>query len=185
MAKPENSASDAFIQSLTMHQSHLRAFILGSLGDYTHCEDVLQQTNLILWEKCGDFRQGSEFLPWALAIARFEILAFFRDSQRDRLVFHPDVAKLMTEAVFPEINQVSERQQALRECIKRLPERRLEVLKLFYVTNVRMKEIARQTGRSVNGVKSLLLRIRKTLRRCIGTHLESQQSQQGGITYES
>lgn len=114
MAKPENSASDAFIQSLTKHQSHLRAFILGSFGDYVHCEDVLQQTNLILWEKCGDFRQGSEFLPWALAIARFEILAFIHDSQRDRLVFHPDVAKLMTEAAFPKINQVSERQQALR-----------------------------------------------------------------------
>jgi len=168
-----------------MHQSHLRAFVLGSLGDYTHCEDVLQQTNLILWEKCGDFRPGAEFLPWALAIARFEILAFFRDRQRDRLVFHPDVVELMTEAALPEIKQVSERQHALRECIKRLPECQWEVLKLFYVANARMKEIARQIGRSVDGVKSLLLRIRNALRRCIEAHLESQQSQQGGLIHES
>lgn len=185
MAKQENSASDTFIQLLTMHQSHLRAFILASLGDYAYCEDVLQQTNPILWEKCGDFRPGAEFLPWVLAIARFEILAFFRDRRRDRRVFHSDVAELMTEAALPEIKQVSERQHALRECIKRLLERQREVLKLFYVANARMKEIARQTGRSVDGVKSLLLRIRKTLRRCIEAHLESQQSQQGGIIHES
>jgi hypothetical protein len=33
MAKQENSASDMLIQLLTMHQSHLRAFVLTSLGD--------------------------------------------------------------------------------------------------------------------------------------------------------
>lgn len=141
----DNPASDEFIQLLTMYQSHLRAFIFASVCNYVHCEDILQQTNLILWKKCGDFRPGAEFLPWALAIARFEILAFYRDSQRNRLVFHPDVAELMMEAAIPGIEQVSERQRALRECVKHLSERNLKVLKLFYVAEASMKEIARQS----------------------------------------
>ena len=175
MGKEDDLASDAFIQLLATHQSHLRGYILGSLGNYAYSEDVLQQTNLVLWKKCSEFRSEADFLPWALAIARYEILTFIRDKQREHLVFCPDVAELMMASYQSVPQQVSERQESLRECIKRLPERQLEVLKLYYVANTPMLEISQLTGRSVDGVKSLLVRIRKTLRRCIENSLGSPE----------
>ena len=175
MAKDDDSASDAFIQLLTTHQSHLRGYILGSLGNYAYSEDVLQQTNLVLWKKCSEFRPDADFLPWALAVARYEILAFIRDKQREHLVFYPDVAELMMESCIPAANQVSKRQEALRGCLERLPERQMEILTLRYVANASMHEISKMTGRSVDGVKSLLVRIRKTLRRCIEKNLGSPE----------
>ena len=178
-------ASDQFIQLLAKHQSHLRGFIFASLGNYAHCEDVLQETNLVLWKKCGEFRPEAEFLPWALAIARYEILAFIRDRQREHLVFYPDVAELMMESCMPAVHQVSERQEALRGCIKRLPGRQQEVLRMFYVANARIQEVARITGRSADAVKSLLVRIRKALRQCIETSMGSQGRTQGGIIHGS
>ncbi len=185
MSKQENTPSDRFVQMLAAHQSHLRGYILASLGDYAHSEDVLQQTNLTLWKKVGDFRTDAPFLPWALAVARFEVLAFYRDRQRDHLVFQPDVAELMTEAALPEFEQVSERQFALRNCIKGLPKRQQKTLKLYYVANARMKEISQATGRSVDGVKSLLMRVRKALKKCIQTRLASQALDTGGVAHES
>jgi len=181
MAKPEKSASDEFIQLLATHQSHLRGYILASVGSYTHCEDILQQTNLVLWKKCEKFRPDAEFLPWALAIARYEILAYIRDKQRERLIFYPDVVELMMKVSMPASHQVNERQEALRGCIKRLPERQREVLELCYVANARMREIAKITNHSVDGVKSLLVRIRKALRRCIEANLGSTDLSQGGV----
>jgi RNA polymerase sigma-70 factor (ECF subfamily) len=180
MTKNDDFASDRFIQLLMTHQSNLRGYILGSLGNYAYSEDVLQQTNLVLWKKCSEFRQGADFLPWAFAIARYEILAFIRDKQREQLVFCPDVSELMMESCRSMPQQVNERQEALRECIKRLPERQLEVLKLSYVANAPMLEISQLMGRSVDGVKSLLVRIRKTLRCCIENNLGSQE---GGLLH--
>lgn len=174
MTKKDDFVSDAFIQLLTIHQSSLRGYILSSLGNYADVEDVLQRSNLVLWRKCSEFRTGADFLPWAFAVARYEILAFIRDKQRDQLVFCPDVAELMMESYKSVQQQVSERQEALRNCVMRLPKRQLEILKLSYVANAPMREISQLTGRSVDGVKSLLVRIRKTLRACIENKLESQ-----------
>ncbi len=182
MSIPEKSTLDVFIQMLATHQPHLRGYILASVGNYAHCEDILQQTNLVLWKKCGEFRPNAEFLPWALAIARYEILAFIRDKQREHLVFHPDVASLMMEVSMPASQQINERQEALRGCIKRLPERQREVLELCYVANICMREIAKTTGRSVDGVKSLLVRIRKALKSCIEANIGSKGQSQEGAT---
>ena len=172
--KRENSPSDMFMQLLTTHQMHLRSFILAAVGNYTYCDDVLQQTNLVLWKKAGEFRPDEPFLPWALAVARYEILAFYRDRQRERLIFRQNVAELMVETSLPEIEDVTERQHALRQCIKKLPELQQEMLKLRYVVNAPTSEISRVTKRSRDGVKSLLLRIRKALKKCIETRLECQ-----------
>jgi len=133
MTQKDEFVSDAFIQLLATHQSNLRGYILSSLGSYADAEDVLQKTNLVLWKKYAEFRPGADFLPWAFAVARYEILTFIRDKQRDQLVFCPDVTELMMESCKSVPQQVSERQEALRNCVIHLPKRQLEILKLSYV----------------------------------------------------
>ena len=89
----DNSAE--FIGLITDHQVDLQAFILSSLGDYSDTLDVLQRTNIVLWKKAAQFRRGAPFLPWALKIAKFEVLAFMRARRRDRHVFCLEVVELM------------------------------------------------------------------------------------------
>lgn len=163
----EKTSSDEFIQLLTVHQPHLQGFIVASLGNRSDCDDVLQKTNLVLWKKSAEFRAGAPFLPWALAIARFEVLAFCRDRQRDRLVFHDDVAELMSEEAFPEMNDVPERQKALQKCVERLSDTQKEVLRLRYVGNKRIREVSELTRRTATSIKVMLFRTRKTLKKCI------------------
>ena len=100
MSDERSEALEAYVQELTANQSRLRGFILASLGNYADAADVLQRTNLVLWKKAGEFRPGAEFLPWGLTIARYEVLSFLRDGQRDRHVYSTAVAELMLDAEF-------------------------------------------------------------------------------------
>ena len=163
---------DQYVQQLTACQSRLRAYILASLGNYANTADVLQRTNLTLWKKAGEFRPDAEFLPWALAITRYEILAFLRDHRRDRHVFANDVAELMLDAAASEVSDPGDRHVALRRCLEKLPQPSRELLWQRYDADKSIKQIANDTKRSVDSVKCLFLRIRKALERCIEATLK-------------
>src|SRR3990172_9832777 len=88
---------DDLIRMLTDHQVDLQAFIMSSLGNYSDTLDVLQLTNIALWKKAEKFRPGAAFLPWALKVAKYEILAFLRKRRRDRHTFSPELVELMVD----------------------------------------------------------------------------------------
>jgi RNA polymerase sigma-70 factor (ECF subfamily) len=162
---------DVYVQQLTACQSRLRGYILASLGNYANAADVLQRANLTLWKKAREFRPGAEFLPWALTITRYEILAYLRDHQRDRHVFSDDVANLMLDAAANEVADPADRQVALRKCLEKLPHRSRDLLWQRYDDEKSIRQIATETKRSTDSVKCLFLRIRKTLERCIESAL--------------
>lgn len=159
--------SAEFIGMLTDHQVDLQAFILSSLGNYSDTLDILQRTNIVLWQKASQFRRDAPFLPWALKIAKYEMLAFMRARRRDRHVFCPEVVELMADTAIERSGEFSVRSDALRQCIKELPERSREFLRIRYAQEQSVKQISEKTGRSVDAVKSLYHRIRMVLARCI------------------
>jgi RNA polymerase sigma-70 factor (ECF subfamily) len=169
-----DDATAEFIRLLTDHQVDLQAFILSSLGDYSHSLDVLQRTNVVLWKKAVEFRTGAPFLPWALKIAKYEILAHMRARRRDRHVFHPEVVEMMVDVAIQRSAGLSMRSEALRDCIKELPERSRNFLRIRYAQEQTVKQVSEKTGRSVDAVKSLYQRIRMKLGQCIDRKLAAE-----------
>lgn len=171
MSDERSEALEAYVQELTANQSRLRGFILASLGNYADAADVLQRTNLVLWKKAGEFRPGAEFLPWGLTIARYEVLSFLRDGQRDRHVYSTTVAELMLDAAEDEAADANDRQAALRKCLEKVPRRNRELLWQRYSAEMSIRQIAAEANRSEDSIKSLFLRIRKGLERCVEASL--------------
>ena len=81
--RPEPSFE--FVQLLTSHQSRLYAYVLSLLGNRTQAEDVMQETNAVLWRKAHDFKLGTNFGAWMLKVAHFQVMAHRRKLTRDRL----------------------------------------------------------------------------------------------------
>jgi RNA polymerase sigma-70 factor, ECF subfamily len=145
----------------------LRGCIFASLGNHADAEDVLQRTNLALLRKAANFPEGGRFLPWALGVAKYEILSFVRDARRERLVFNADLVELMCDASDQEAHSISDRHDALRGCLEKLPERSRQILAMRYINNRNLEQIAHSTNRSIDGAKSILFRLRRKLERCI------------------
>ena len=170
----EESRFDGFICMLTEHQVDLQAFIMSSLGNYADTQDVLQLTNIALWKKASQFRSDAKFLPWALQVAKFEILAFMRARRRDRHTFTPEVVELMVDMAIERSRDATARSRALNECIKELPDRSREFLQIRYAQQQSIRQVAEKTGRSIDAVKSLYLRIRRTLEGCVNRKVSQE-----------
>lgn len=164
------------MKALTDHQVQLEGYIAASIGDYSHAPDVLQRTNVVLWRKAQQLRSIDEFLPWAIKIAKFEVLAFVRDQRRERLVFCPEVVDAMLKTAERAVDEVPLQQEALRACLKHLPRRMVELLNMRYVAGDSIAEIAATSDRSVDSVKSQLKRIRRSLADCIERRLIARGS---------
>lgn len=164
---------DDFIQELTGAQTSLRAYILASLGRVSDVPDVLQRTNLTLWKNASSFRPGSRFMPWAITIAKFEILSHCRDKSRDRHVFPEDIAALMLETACEICPDLSDRHAALQECLGKLSTRNHSLLELRYFEGRSICQIAETLQRTENAIKCTLVRVRRSLQECIETRLRS------------
>ena len=60
------------VQQIARHQSRLRAFVRCLLVRSSDVDDLLQQVNVVLWEKADEFQPGTDFGAWASQIARFK-----------------------------------------------------------------------------------------------------------------
>ena len=63
-----------FVQLFTHHQRRLFLYILSQVHNPVEAEEVLQETNVVIWSKSSRFQQGTNFLAWVSQIANFEFL---------------------------------------------------------------------------------------------------------------
>ena len=87
---PEPPSPEEFIQLFTKNQRRLFLFILSQIPHPVEAEEVLQETNVVIWSKADQFRPGSNFLAWSCQIAHFEILKQRSRRRRSRLQFSDD-----------------------------------------------------------------------------------------------
>lgn len=168
-----NSCSEPqgqFVQLLTAEQDSLLRYIATLLGDVNDANNVLQQTNIVLWRKADDFEAGTSFRAWARKVAYFQTLAFIRDQKRDKLVF--DEVLVQQLATEQKIEDEDERQIALRRCLEELPENSLDILRMRYAPGGSIRSIALKHKMNEGAVKMSLVRIRRSLVQCIESKLE-------------
>lgn len=168
----DDAGLDSFVRQLMESQRSLNAYLVASLGNYNDAEEVLQRTNLALWRKAREFRPEAEFMPWAVAVARYEVLAFYRDRSRDRHVFSEDLAITMLDTAEKRLPEFTLRHDALRKCILELPAASRDMLRLRYEDGETLLHISQQLDRTTNGIKFALARIRKRLAKCISRRIK-------------
>ena len=165
------SPDSRFIEALTRHQPVLEAYCHANLARREDAWEVLQKTNIKLWEKSADWNPEGEFLPWAFAVARFTILSYYRDQSREKLIFDPDVAEKLADESQGVSSELPERQAALARCLAKLGDTQRALLHAYYADGQSLREIAQRTHRGESALKMLLLRLRRTLGDCIQIEL--------------
>ena len=112
--------SDEFLQMITEFQGRLFGFVLTMLGDVDQANEVLQETNLVLWRKSDEFRSGTDFKAWSFRVAHFQVMAFRQRQIRDRLVFGDDVLEQITRDAAIQDEVYQQRVDRLENCIASL-----------------------------------------------------------------
>lgn len=169
-----HAISPSLLQQITSAQSALYAFILTLMGGQDGAADVLQETNVKICRELHRYDASRPFLPWAMTLAKFEVMAWRTRQQRSRLVLDNDVAELM--AAEEESNFGAERElRALESCLEAMPERQRVLLRDRYEKRETVRTIAKRRSQPENALAALLYRLRKSLQDCITTKLAQEE----------
>ena len=168
------ASGEPFHQLLTGAQSSLYAFICSLLGRATEARDILQETNLVLWEKSDLFDRSRAFLPWAFRFAHLQVLAFRKRHQRDRLLFDDEMISTLADEFAGGMEGVGARLEALDECVCKLSMPHQDLLRLHYEQGVSLTEIGQTLGKQSNTMAAFFYRLRKTLSGCVEQTLKME-----------
>jgi RNA polymerase sigma-70 factor (ECF subfamily) len=160
-----------FVRRLVGQQSRLYAYICALIGGANDAFDVLQETNVVLWDKAGEYDPGRPFEPWAYRIAYFQVMAYRKRCERSRLVFDDDLVSAVAAEFCRDDGDDALRLEALASCLDRLPEPRRGLLDRRYRDGLTVEEMARELRKPPNVVSASLYRARKLLMECIEARL--------------
>ena len=166
MSTKKDDASEAFVEIMTRYQGRLYGYALSLTADPEAANDLLQETNVVLWENWKEFELGTNFKAWSFRIAHFQFMAQRQRRLRDKLCFGDNlVAVIAVEA--KEMDETYEQRIAsLASCLERLKPRWREIIRLRYQEDLAVQRMAAQIGLSANAISQLLFRARRSLIEC-------------------
>lgn len=160
-----------FLKLFLKQETDLRAFI-GSLVLDPHVrEDVLQEVALVLWENIGSYDATWPFGAWARGIAANKVLQARNQQARFPIAFSPGTIQVILEAYERTETEAPREADALKDCVKELPEKSRELLALRYERELKIEAIAGQLGRTLDAVYQSLSRTRSLLEDCVRRRL--------------
>lgn len=168
----DNPDYQLFIRLLTTNQKRIYGFIYAMMLNPSASEDIMQETNLFMWEHFDDFRPGTNFSAWGIGIARNLVLRYYRNQKRDMLIFDSrTIENLIGQSdVF---ESQDDQIEALRRCVKNLQLKDQELLKMRYVHGVHINEIAKKINRTTSHLYRMMARIHYSLLKCIKIQITS------------
>lgn len=169
-AAHSEAARSEFVQLLTKAQLGLLRYITALVGNPDEANNILQETNLLLWEKFDEFKFGTNFDAWATRVAYWQVRAYSRDCRRERLVFSEDIVTQLAEHS-ADAADMDSTVAALRKCLKELRDSDFDLIRLRYDDGFSVQKLSGHLGKSPSAIKGALLRARRMLRGCIERRL--------------
>jgi RNA polymerase sigma-70 factor (ECF subfamily) len=170
----EDHQTAVFVELLTQHQRKLYGYIYTLVHNAADSDDLLQQTNLVLWKKHPEYQIGTNFMAWACRIAFFNVQNFLKSKGRSRICFNEELLANLGDLQINRMEIQTIHSMALAHCIGKLSSSGQQLLKLCYDGERSIQEVAKQLGRPVGSLYTTLSRIRLKLWHCIQNALSEE-----------
>lgn len=167
----QSGPGEEFVRVFTQSQRALYLYILPLVPCVADAEEVLQETNVVIWSKWSQFTPGTNFVAWGRAIARLEVFRYRRRKDNRLHLLGDDVVELIADHAARQENNFDLRRDALAGCVSKLREKDRELIRRRYLGDVTGDEVAEQLGRPANSVYQSLGRIRRVLVECVRRQL--------------
>ncbi len=159
--------ADVFVRLLSENQRRIALYVLGLVPRWSDAEEVIQETNLVLWREFDKFQPGTNFPAWACTVAFHQVLAWRKRRSRQRVRFSDAFLEAVARESAVAGEQLDARWNHLSGCLEKLPDDRRELVRLRYSEECTIEELAERSGRTVAAVYRALSRARRMLFDCV------------------
>ncbi|MBE6177988.1 MAG: sigma-70 family RNA polymerase sigma factor [Rikenellaceae bacterium] len=150
--------SSAMSQLVERHSRRVRDYIRMMVKDRDLAEDIFQDTFIKVVRVIdeGRYVDNGKFLSWVLRIAHNQVIDYFRSQKQNKAISESDagydvLGTLRFAEKTVEDRLVGEQiERDVRALVELLPAEQREVVRMRYYHNLSFKEIAEQTGVSIN-----------------------------------
>jgi RNA polymerase sigma-70 factor (ECF subfamily) len=178
----EQERHDLFVDLVTRNQSELYGYIYAVVRNWEDADDLCQSVCLFLWSKFDLFQPGTNFLAWARKVAKIKICEFLRYEKSPVHVAEDLIDTLAEGDLGPSDCDTEVYLAALRRCKEKLAADDEELLRLRYVEELSVVEIAHRLERIRQSVSRSLIRVRHWLFQCIQMELAKQEHSSRELT---
>ncbi|QDT93647.1 sigma-70 family RNA polymerase sigma factor [Gimesia algae] len=178
MNNDDNQAAETesgeHVRLIAQSQRRIYAFIYSLVGHSTDADDILQETNVVLWRKRETYKPGTNYLAWAFAIARLQVLAHRSQQARKGITFDDVLLEKLAKVASTESEQYDHRNAALQNCMQKLTTSQQELISRRYQPDGAVNSLAAEIGKTSKAVSESLRRVREKLRQCIERTLSAE-----------
>lgn len=150
--------SSAMSQLVERHSRRVRDYIRMMVKDRDLAEDIFQDTFIKVVRVIdeGRYVDNGKFLSWVLRIAHNQVIDYFRSQKQNKAISESDAGYDVLGTLRFAEKTVEDRlvceqiERDVRALVELLPAEQREVVRMRYYHNLSFKEIAEQTGVSIN-----------------------------------
>jgi RNA polymerase sigma-70 factor, ECF subfamily len=155
-----------FVELFTKYQKNVFFYILSLVSNHSDAEDILQQTAGDMWKMFDRYEQGTNFLNWALTIAKFRVFKFRREQNKKVRILDDVIFQKLAEELLKR-KDTGDKQVALEGCLKRLDNSEQDLLRIHYEEGLTYRAIAEKYHYAERRIYLIMSRIHIALHNCI------------------
>ncbi len=136
-------------------------------------DDILQDTNVILWEKRKKYNWEMDFKPWASGIARNKVRQYWASHKHDSCInLDEDFLDAVAQAhQHNSVDKFAQKREALAQCMALLKSRDRDLIHAYSYNQESLDSRLKKFGLTAASLRVTTHRIRKKLRLCIEKRL--------------
>ena len=169
-----HSENDNFLKLLIPNQKRIFSYIVRLIPNYADAEDVMQEVAELLWKKYSEYKPGTDFLAWALAVARYKVYEYYKENKRNQQRLSNETVRILEKEAQQQYDKEDHRIDAIKNCLIKLSLDDYKIVKLRYELNEKVANIAARYGCSVQSIYNNLTRIHDALMLCVKRQLRQE-----------
>jgi len=166
---------EEFLNLFARSQRGLHVYILAYVYDPNTAADLLQETNIVLWQKFDQYVSGTNFFAWAREVARLTVIRHRRLSSRRIGTLDPHLIEELALRASESPSPADRDTDILKDCLGKLRQRDRDLIVARYRPGASVCKLATHLGRSENSVSQSLCRIRRALVECVGRAMRTEE----------
>lgn len=175
MDKKENNLEHKmFIALLVPNQMRIQAFILTLVPNLSDAEDIYQDTLSTMWDKISTFEKGTDFVAWAVTIAKYKVFEFRSRQKKTKLQFTENLYETLESAATSKMSIAQDRLDLLKKCIQKLSGKEKDLLKMRYTEDLSFQKMSLRIGKTSPALYRIMAIIHSKLALCV-RHLLGQE----------